>query len=506
VTTPNRFDVVVIGAGANGLTAAAVLSRAGRRVLVVEKADAIGGQTRALDIAPGFRTPIGIDAGWIPSAVAKAIPSPAIAEPTVGMTIAGQLSIPRDTRAAADVIRKLSSRDADRWPAFVDRLQRLAGFLGALYEAPVPDVATTSLGDLVSLAGIGRKFRALGKAGMTELLRVMPMAAQDLVDDELENEVVKAAVATTAIRDIRQGPRSGGTTFNLLHHLVGAPSGSIGARGWWRDGPDAFVEAAAAAARAAGTTIRTGAEAHQISVKDDVVAGVVLANGEAIEAKTVVSTLDPSRTMLGLVDPVWIDPDILLALRNIKYRGCTAFVLYALDRLPHGLDAAQAAGVVSFTKSTTALERAYDAAKYGRVSDEPHITLTVPSARWPQLAPAGKHVAVARVQYVPYGATDPTLAARVTSGIAEALPGFAEGVLHQTMLMPADLEARFGATEGALTHGELTLDQILFMRPLAGYGRHAMPVSGLYLGGTGAHPGPGIVGGAGVLAAKGVLS
>jgi phytoene dehydrogenase-like protein len=334
----------------------------------------------------------------------------------------------------------------------------------------------------------------------------MPMAVQDLLDDELETEVLKAAVATTAVRDIRQGPRSGGTTFNLLHHLVGAPAGSVGARGWWRDGAGAFVEAAAKAARSSGATIRTSAGVAQITVKDDAVTGVVLENGEAIEAPIVVSTLDPSRTMLGLVDPLWIDPDILLALRNIKYRGCTAYVLYALDGLPDGIDAAQATSLISFATSTIAIEKAYDAAKYGRVSAEPQVVLTFPSARWPALAPAGKHVAVARVQYVPYRVDDPTLGARVTSTIAQALPSFGSRVRHQTVLTPADLEARFGATNGALTHGELTLDQILFMRPLAGFGRHAMPVRGLYLGGSGAHPGPGVVGGAGVLAAKGVLS
>jgi phytoene dehydrogenase-like protein len=319
------------------------------------------------------------------------------------------------------------------------------------------------------------------------------------------------------VRDLRQGPRSGGTSFVLLHHLVGAPAGSVRARSWWRDGPDAFAAAAEAAARRHGVVVRAGARVARIDIRDDAVRGVVLEGGEEIPAPVVLSTADPARTLLGLVDPVWLDPEFLHAVRQIKFRGCTAVVHYALDRLPalRGTDDARdardaLASVVSLTPSLDALERAYDASKYGAVSREPHVEITVPTLRWPALAPEGKHVLVARAQYAPYALRDGdwdddasrALAGAVGAAIGRAAPGFADGVLHQAVSTPRDLETRLGLTEGDLSHGALMLDQILFMRPVAGWGRYAMPVEGLYLGGSGAHPGPGVLGGPGWLAAR----
>lgn len=518
--TVSRYDAIVIGGGANGLVAAATLGRGGKRVLILERASSIGGQLRVTAIAPGFRAPLSADGGWMPPAVARdlSLSIPQI-QPEISVTVAhedGFIAIPRDSQRAADVIRKYSTRDAERWPAFVGRLNKLSGFLGDLYQVPPPDVDGTSLGDLASLAGLGRRFRALGRTNMTELLRVIPMSVQDLLDDELETEAIKAAVGAGGVRDIRQGPRSGGTSFVLLHYLVGGGAGSVRARGWWANGADEFVTAAAALGRRHGVATRTNADVTRIDVKDDRVTGVVLATGEEISASLVISTADPTRTLLGLIDPVWLDPDLLHAVGNIKYRGCTALVQYALDGFPEvrGLGSTELASVVSLTSSLDSLERAYDDAKYGNTSRELHVEITVPSLRWPSLAPAGKHVVTARVQYVPHLPNDGPWTAQsanqlgdaVTSRIAGAIPRFRERVLQRNVLTPSDLETQFGVTGGALTHGELTLDQILFMRPVAGLGRYAMPVSGLYLGGAGAHPGPGILGGAGWLAARAALS
>jgi phytoene dehydrogenase-like protein len=351
---------------------------------------------------------------------------------------------------------------------------------------------------------------------MTELLRTVPMPAKDFLDDALDHEALKAAMGSGAVRDIRQGPRSGGTAFVLLHYLTGAGDGAVRARPWWQAGPDALANSLAELARQRGVTIRTNAEVARIVVRDDAVDGAALANGDEYSAPVVVSTADPARTLLRLVEPIWLDPDLLLAARQIKFRGSTAVVQYALDNLPGipGLAPQALASVVSLTPSLDKLERAYDAAKYGQVSEELHIEITVPTLRWPALAPAGKHVLTATVRYAPYtlrggavwdAASAAALGDRVTAAIGRVIPRLADSIRHRAVLTPRDLETRLALTEGAFTHGETTLDQILFMRPLAGWGRYAMPILGLYLGGSGAHPGPGVLGGAGLLAARRVL-
>ena len=517
------YDAIVIGAGASGLTAAATLGAAGRRVLCVEREAVVGGKARLIEIAPGFRAPIAVDSDGVPSTVARALGIAAdTVVPPIPLTVAiddgGYLSLPSDAARAAQSIREHSERDANRWPAFTQTVHALAGFLDALYRLPAPDIDTTSMRELPGLLGLGRSFRALGRRNMGELLRVLPLAVQDFLDDWLESGPLKAAVGAGAVRDLRQGPRSGGTSFVLLHYLSGGAPGVVRGRSWPRGGPDALITAAEAAARARGVTIRTGAEVDRILVRDDAVTGVALSNGEEIAATMVLSTADPARTLLGMIDPVWLDPEFLLAVRNIRFRGCTTIVQYALDRLPDapGLGNAPGAlaGVVSLSGTLDRIEKAYDAAKYGGVSELPHVEVTVPSLRWPHLAPAGKHVLVAKAQYAAYqlrdGTWDAAASARVGEGITNELtrvmPTIADVIVQRNVLTPGDLEQRFALTEGAVSGGELMLDQILFMRPVAGWARYAMPIAGLYLGGAGTHPGPGLPGASGLLAAQQMLA
>ena len=350
---------------------------------------------------------------------------------------------------------------------------------------------------------------------MIEFLRTLPISVWELVDDWFESAPLKAAVVTGGIQDHRQGPRSGGTGFVLLHHLVGAPAGSVRGRVPWRAGPAAFTESAERAARRFGVVVRHGAAVKKIAVRNDAVAAVELENGERIESRAVLSTADPSRTLLDWIDPEWLDPDFSHAVRNIRYRGCTAVVMYALEGLPdfRGLPREALGGVVSLTAQVVDLEKAADAAKYGAVSEAPHVEITVPTLLWPEMAPSGKHVMVARVQYAPYrlrdgdwgGARREALADAVTQVIAAAATGFTPRVSKRVAWTPRDLEERYGLREGATSQGELGLDQILFMRPVAGWGRHRTPIAGLYLGGAGTHPGPGVLGGPGWLAAQRLL-
>ncbi len=516
-------DVVIIGGGVNGLVAAACLGKSGQKVLLLERGPAVGGQNQLGEFSPGFRAdPLGHDAGWLPPAVARelgltgvarVVPDPSVAVP------AGPgewLSLSPDRRRAELEIRRHSVRDAAAWPGFTMLLARLAGVLQSLYVLPAPDIDTTSLGELLPLLGVARYLRGLGRKDMVEFLRTVPMSVQEFLDDRFECGPLKAAVGAVGVTHIRQGPRSGGTAFVLLHQLVGSAGGAIRGRGYWQAGPDALARAVAEVAKRHGVTVRTGAEVARITVQDDSVAGVVLESGEEIATRIVLSGADPAQTLLGMVDPVWLDPEFLLAVRNIKFRGNAARVLYALDGLPvfPGLGAPGAlAGTLTLSSSLDQIERSADDAKYGRVSERPHVELHLPSVRWPGLAPPGKHVLVAQATSAPYrlragpwtAAARDALGSRVTGAIAEVAPGFPGQVRHCEVLTPVEIEERYGLTEGAVTQGEMTLDQILFMRPVAGASRYATPISGLYLCGAGTHPGGGIAGGPGWLAARRVL-
>jgi len=519
-----RYDVIAIGAGANGLVAAAGLGRAGLRVLLLEREEALGGQGRLVEFAPGFRAaPLGQDPGWLPGSITSALGLENLARVAHDADIAvaiepGRfLALSRDVSRAAEAIAVHSRADAAKWPEFIARMRKLAGFLESLYQTPAPDISASSLGELVPLLGLGKKLRALGRRDMIEFLRTLPLSVWELLDDWFESAPLKAAVATGGIQDHQQGPRSGGTGFVLLHYMVGAPQGAIRGRTAWREGPDAFTLAVEGVAQRLGVTIRAGAAVKRIQIKDDSVMGVVLSDGEEITAPTVLSTANPARTLLEWVDPIWLDPEFLREVGNIRHRGCTAVVAYALERLPDipGLPSTDAmAGMISLTPTIPALEKAADAAKYGTVSERPHVEFSVPTALAPQLATRGRHVLVARAQYAPYRLRDgavwdaarrDALAKSVTAAIEAVSPCFTSRILHQAAWSPRDLEERFGLREGAASNGELGLDQILFMRPVAGWGGHTTPVSGLYLGGAGNHPGPGVLGGAGWLAAQRIL-
>jgi phytoene dehydrogenase-like protein len=480
------WDAVVIGAGVNGLTAAAYLARAGRRVVVLER-------RAAPDDTP-------ID-GWVPPRVFRELalgrrgleveaPDPWIAAP---LPAGGRLELARDPRQAAAAIATLSPGDARRWPEFCKRMRRLAGFLEALYLASPPRPIGSNVANLARLAALGRRFRGLGKTGMVDLLRILPMSAAELLDEWFESDTLKGVLGAAAVRGVCQGPRSGGTAFVLLHHHVGAPAGVFRQ-------PLVTPGAFAVAARALGTEIRYAAEVTRVTLRGDRATGVALGSGEEVAAPLVLSSADPQRTFLHMIDPTALDPEFVRAVGHIKLRGATARVTVTLSHPTAAVPLCLATGL-------DALERAYDDAKYGRISACPLLEA------WAAPRGAGRHRLVIHVQYTPYRLEDggwsdargAALADLAVHALDEHVPGLAEHMVDHEVLTPVDFEERCGVTQGALGHGELTLDQILFMRPVPGWAHYRTPVRGLYLCGAGAHPGPGVLGGPGRLAARAAL-
>src|SRR6185503_8940766 len=400
-----------------------------------------------------------------------------------------------DTARAAQQIRAFSAKDADQYPQFVASIARISGVLREIAAAPPPSIDAPGAADAVALLKAGRKFRALGKADAYRLLRWLPMAAADLVGEWFEDDLLKATIAAGGILGSFLGPWSAGSGALLL--LLAAGEGHPLANGWFVvGGPGALADSLAGAARQAGAEIRTGAEVVRIDAKDGAVTGVTLANGESIAARAVASNADPKRTLLGLVDPTELDPEFVRRIQNIRAHGTLAKINYAVSAR------------IRLARDIDGIERAFDAAKYGRIAHEPWIELTIPSLAEPSLAPPGSHVVSAYVQYAPYRLRDSnwdaereSLAINATATIARYAPGFHASIVGREVITPLDLERKYGLTGGHIFHGELSLDQWFVTRPSLGWARYATPIKNLFLCGTGTHPGSGLDGRSGALAA-----
>jgi phytoene dehydrogenase-like protein len=522
-------DVILVGGGHNALVAAAFLAKAGLKAVVLERSDRPGGCARTGVIAAGYRCPTLSHAAAIDPAIVRALAlerhglqllrgeADACAPTLDGRAVV----LWRDTARAARDLAAHSAADAQRYPQFVESFARISRVLRTVCESAPPSIDDPSAGDLIEMLKAGRAFRALGRQDAYRLLRWLPMAVADLAAEWFESEPLRATVAAGGVLGSFLGPWSAGSAAVLL--LLGAGDGRPVAPGWFAaGGTGAVADALAAAARQAGADIRIGAEVARIDVDDSGATGVTLASGERLTARAVASNLDPKRTILGLVDPSYLAPEFVRRVQNIRTHGTLAKINYAVDALPAfaglaTLDAAQRtaalSGRVRLARDIDAIERAFDAAKYGRFADEPWIELAIPSIMDPSLAPAGGHVVSAYVQYAPHRLRGTTweaerdrLAAAATQTIERYAPGFTASIVARETITPADLERVYGLTGGHIFHGELALDQLFVARPVLGSARYQTPIRNLYLCGSGAHPGTGLNGRTGALAAQTIAS
>ncbi len=523
-----RYDAIVIGGGHNGLVCAAYLARAGRKVLVLERRESIGGAAVTEEVFPGFRfsvfsyvvsllRPEIIRELELPRHGLHILPLESTLTPLLEGGEAGNyLAQWNDHDQNRRELARHSLRDAEAYDEFGLMLHQMARAVKPLLAMAPPDPTSLSLREVRGMARLGRHFRDLGKPRFNRLMKLLTMSAADFLDEWFETEALKATKSASGIIGTLLGPRSPGTAYVLLHHYMGELDGVFRAWGFARGGNGSVSAAIAAAARAAGAEIRTSSPVAQILVKWGRARGVVLENGEQIGAKVVISGADPRRTFLQLVGEMHLPGEFVESLKQFRFRGASAKVNLALGELPDFSclpgPGAHLRGAISISPSVAYLERAYDEAKYGEPSRQPYMDIVIPSLLDPQMAPPGRHVMSIFVQYAPYhvngGWTDArreALGDSVVDALSQYAPNLKKAILHRQVITPADIERIVGLAEGNIFQGELTLQQMFFLRPVPAWAKYRTPLAGLYQCGAGTHPGGGVMGASGRNAALRIL-
>jgi phytoene dehydrogenase-like protein len=520
----NQYDVLVIGGGHNGLVHAAYLARAGREVLVLERRHVLGGAAVTEEVFPGFKFTV---CSYVVSLL-----RPEIVEeldlPRFGfhlLPLDGTFTpLPdgdylirwHDSARTRQELQRHSRKDAEAYEQFGVLMYHMARAVRPTLSMVPPEPTSFSWSNLQGLGRLGQHFGQLGERRLYDLTKLMTMSSADFLDEWFEYEPLKATMSASGIIGTFLGPRSPGTAYVLLHHYMGEIDGAFRAWGLPRGGMGSVSEAIAGAARHFGAEIRTEAPIEKILVEGGAVTGVALASGEEIRARAVVSSLDPKRTFLKLLEPRDLDSDFLESVRRYKIRGSSGKVNLALGELPRFTclpeDGPHLRGAISISPSIDYLERAYDDAKYGNFSRRPYLDIVIPSLMDSTLAPPGKHVMSIFVQYAPYQLREGSWESQreafgdtVIDTLSEYAPNLKNAILHRQVLSPWDLEQKFGLTEGNIFHGELSPDQLFFLRPVPGWAQYRTPLRRLYLCGSGTHPGGGVMGAPGRLAALELL-
>ena len=521
-----RWDVIVVGAGHNGLVAAAYLARAGLRVLVVEAREVVGGACVTEETWPGYRVST---AAYVCSLLRPQIVReldlerhgfallPRNPSSFTPLPDGRSLLLGPDPEANRLEVARFSSRDAERLPRYEAMLERVARWLEPMLDETPPDPWSGRPRDLWRLGRLGWRFLRLGADG-PPALELLTGAARPILERWFETEALRATLATDAVIGTLAAPSTPGTAYVLFHHVMGECDGARGVWGYVRGGMGALSEALAAAARAAGAEVRTGAPVARIAVEDGRASGVVLRDGTELVARRVASSADAPRTFLGLVGEARLPPAFAEAVRGLDHASGSLKINVALSALPSfsarpgGAPGPQHRGTIHLAPTVDHLERAYDDAKYGVPSRVPVLECTLPSAVDPTVAPPGRHLMSIFAQYAPYrlaeGSWDDrkdAFADRCFQVLEEYAPGFRDLVLEREVLSPLDLERRFGLTGGNIFQGAMTLNQLFFLRPVPRYADYRTPLRGLYLCGAATHPGGGVMGACGRNAAREIL-
>jgi len=518
------YDAIVIGGGHNGLVAAAYLARGGKRVLVLERRERVGGAAVSEEVFPGFTfsvfsyvvsllRPEIIRELDLPRHGLHILPLESTLTPLANGDCLAQWSDPdRNYRELA----RHSARDAEAIGEYGRLMHQMARAVKPLLGMAPPDPASLHPRDLAGLLRLGSHLRGLGAEKLHALWRLLTMSAADYLDEWFETEALKATKSASGIIGTLLGPRSPGTAYVLLHHYMGELDGVFRAWGFAKGGNGSVSEAIATAARSFGAEIRTGAPVARVRVANGRATGVVLEDGEEMAARLIVSGADPRRTFLDLVGEQHLPGEFVEAIRRYKFRGCSGKVNLALAELPRFTCLPEGGpllrGAISVSPSVDYLERACDDAKYGEFSRRPYLDIVIPSVIDPAMAPPGKHVMSVFVQYAPYAVNGGWSDARreafgdaVIDTLAEYAPNMRSAILHRQVITPADIERIVGLSEGNIFQGELSLQQMFFLRPAPAWAGYRTPIRGFYQCGSGTHPGGGVMGASGRNAALTML-
>jgi phytoene dehydrogenase-like protein len=521
----SRFDVIVIGGGHNGLVHAAYLARAGKKVLVLERRHVLGGAAVTEEIFPGFKFSV---CSYVVSLLRPEIIRD-LDLPRHGLEIlpldgtftpmpnGDYLWRVNDHGRTHREIARHSKLDAEAYDEFGKAMQAMCRFVKPILSMVPPDPATLNPKELMKMLFIGKRFQGMTSDDKYNQVQLMTMSAIDFLDQWFETDVLKATMSASGIIGTFLGVRSPGTAYVLLHHYMGEIDGAFRSWGFARGGTGAISNAIAAAALEAGAEIRKSAPIAQILVKNGRARGVALANGDEIEADVISSSVDPRLTFVRMIEKGNLSDEFLEEVNRYKFRGSSGKVNLALDALPNFRsmpgEGAHLRGAMSISPGVEYMERAYDDAKYGNFSRRPYMDMVIPSLTDPSVAPPGKHVMSCFVQYAPYKLRPglnwddqkEAFGDTVINTIAEYAPNIKDIILHRQVVTPLDLERDFGLSEGNIFQGELSLEQLFFLRPVPGYARFRTPIKDLYLCGSATHPGGGIMGAPGRLAALEIL-